>query len=98
MAVKTAGGPLLGGVVTDSVGWRWNFPIVVPIAAAAIVPVPKTLHLPIRPARKVSIAYIGATLIAGGPSATGPWRTSSTSPVCSASSTPRRRLPGAGNL
>ena len=65
-AVGSAGGPLLGGVVTDSAGWRWNFYIVVPIAAAAIILLQKTLHLPARPPRKVSIDYLGAGLIASG--------------------------------
>ena len=66
MAVGTAGGPLLGGVITDSIGWRWNFYISVPIAAVAIVLLQKTLHLPARPARKVSIDYVGTGLIASG--------------------------------
>ncbi len=65
-ALGSAGGPLLGGVVTDSAGWRWNFYIVVPIAAAAIILLQKTLHLPARPPRKVTIDYLGAALIASG--------------------------------
>ena len=31
MALATIGGPLLGGVVTDAFGWRWNFFIGLPI-------------------------------------------------------------------
>ncbi|MCU1482227.1 MAG: transporter [Subtercola sp.] len=65
MAVATVGGPLLGGVITDSAGWRWNFYISVPFAVVAIILLQKTLHLPtIR--RKVTIDYLGAVLIAGG--------------------------------
>lgn len=63
MAVGTVGGPLLGGVMTDSVGWRWNFYIGVPIAVLAIVVLQRTLHLPQRDRRKVSIDYVGVTLI-----------------------------------
>lgn len=66
MGVGTAGGPLLGGLITDSVGWRWNFYVGVPLALIAIVLLQKTLHLPARPPRKVRIDILGATLLAGG--------------------------------
>jgi EmrB/QacA subfamily drug resistance transporter len=65
MAVATVGGPLLGGVITDSVGWRWNFYIAVPFAIAAIILLQRTLHIPTQK-RKVTIDYLGAALIAGG--------------------------------
>jgi EmrB/QacA subfamily drug resistance transporter len=66
MAVGTVGGPLLGGVVTDAFGWRWNFFIALPIAIIAIVLLQRTLHLPARVKRVVKIDYLGASLIAGG--------------------------------
>jgi EmrB/QacA subfamily drug resistance transporter len=66
MAVGTVGGPLLGGVVTDAFGWRWNFFIALPIAIVAIILLQLTLHLPKHPKRKVHIDYLGAVLIAGG--------------------------------
>ncbi|MCS5718988.1 MFS transporter [Herbiconiux sp. CPCC 205763] len=65
MAVATVGGPLLGGVITDSAGWRWNFYIAVPFAIAAIIVLQKTLHIPTHK-RKVTIDYLGAVLIAAG--------------------------------
>ena len=65
MAVGTLGGPLLGGVLTDTVGWRWNFYVGVPIAAVAIIVLQKTLHLPALKRRAVSIDYLGAALISG---------------------------------
>lgn len=66
MALATIGGPLLGGVITDAFGWRWNFFVALPIAIVAIVLLQRTLHLPKRPARKVSIDYLGMVLISGG--------------------------------
>jgi MFS family permease len=66
MAVGTVGGPLLGGLVTDAFGWRWNFFIALPIAIVAIILLQSTLHLPKHPKRKVHIDYLGAILIAAG--------------------------------
>jgi EmrB/QacA subfamily drug resistance transporter len=67
MAVSQVGGPLLGGVITDSsLGWRWNFFIGIPFAVAALLVLQKTLHLPPRPKRAVRIDYWGAALISGG--------------------------------
>jgi EmrB/QacA subfamily drug resistance transporter len=66
MALGTVGGPLLGGLVTDAFGWRWNFFIALPIAIVAILLLQSTLHLPKHPKRTVRIDYLGAILIAGG--------------------------------
>ncbi|MFL5518015.1 MAG: MFS transporter, partial [Gemmatimonadales bacterium] len=64
MAVATVGGPLLGGVIVDTswLGWRWTFYVCVPVALVALVLLQKTLHLPTL-RRKVSIDWLGATLI-----------------------------------
>ena len=66
MAVGTIGGPLIGGLLTDSIGWRWNFFVGVPVAILAIILLQLTLRLPKRPTGKVRIDYLGAVLIAGG--------------------------------
>ncbi|NQX28272.1 MFS transporter [Microbacteriaceae bacterium VKM Ac-2854] len=66
MAIGTVGGPLLGGLVTDSFGWRWNFFIALPIAIVAIILLQVTLRLPKHPKRKVHVDYFGAVLIAAG--------------------------------
>ncbi|MET4639811.1 EmrB/QacA subfamily drug resistance transporter [Mycetocola sp. 2940] len=66
MALGTVGGPLLGGLVTDAFGWRWNFFIALPIAIVAILLLQSTLHLPKHPKRTVRIDYLGAILITAG--------------------------------
>jgi EmrB/QacA subfamily drug resistance transporter len=66
MAVATIAGPLLGGVITDSLGWRANFFIGVPFAIAAIIIIQKTLHLPRSTRERVRIDYLGAALLALG--------------------------------
>jgi EmrB/QacA subfamily drug resistance transporter len=63
MAVATVGGPLLGGVITDGFGWRWNFYVALPFAIAALLIIQKTLHVPARARRKVSIDYLGIVLL-----------------------------------
>jgi EmrB/QacA subfamily drug resistance transporter len=70
--VGTVAGPLLGGVVTDGLGWRWCFGIGVPIALVAFVLLQKTLHLP-RRRREVRIDFLGAVLIAAGVSSLLIW-------------------------
>ncbi|MBW8871360.1 MAG: MFS transporter [Leifsonia sp.] len=74
MAVGTVGGPLIGGLLTDSVGWRWNFFVGVPVAAAAIILLQMTLRLPKRPKRAVRIDYLGAIFLAGGVSLLLIWK------------------------
>lgn len=65
MAVSTVGGPLLGGLITDSIGWRWNFYVAVPIAVVAILFLQFTLHLHTEK-RKVKIDYLGIIFISTG--------------------------------
>ncbi|MFI0810935.1 MFS transporter [Streptomyces echinatus] len=63
-AVATVGGPLLGGVITDTswLGWRWCFYVGVPFAIIALIVLQKTLHLPVVK-REVKVDWGGATLI-----------------------------------
>ncbi|KAF2416254.1 MFS transporter [Microbacterium sp. B35-30] len=63
MAVATVGGPLLGGLITDTIDWRWNFFIALPFAVAALVMMQRTLHLPSRPKVKARIDYFGIVLL-----------------------------------
>lgn len=66
MAVGTIGGPLAGGLITDSFGWRWNFFVALPIAVVAIILLQRTLHLQPKEITKPRIDYLGAVLISGG--------------------------------
>ncbi|WP_083649097.1 MDR family MFS transporter [Cellulosimicrobium sp. CUA-896] len=75
MAVSQIGGPLLGGVLTDTVSWRWNFFVGLPFAIAAIVVLQRTLHLPKVARRVVRIDYWGAGLISAGVSTLLLWVT-----------------------
>ncbi|TDQ65772.1 EmrB/QacA subfamily drug resistance transporter [Actinomycetospora succinea] len=72
MAVATVGGPLIGGVIVDTIGWRWCFYVTVPIAVVALVVLQRTLSVP-TVKREVHIDYLGAVLIAAGVSALLIW-------------------------
>jgi EmrB/QacA subfamily drug resistance transporter len=63
MAVATVGGPLLGGVITDTLGWRWNFYVALPFAIAALIIIQRTLHVTAHAKRRVSIDYLGIVLL-----------------------------------
>lgn len=64
-ALATISGPLVGGLLVDTVGWRWCFFSGIPVALVAFVVLQKTLHLPVV-RREVHIDYLGATLLVGG--------------------------------
>ncbi|MGW2086912.1 MFS transporter [Streptomyces sp. NPDC001880] len=63
-AVATVGGPLLGGVITDTswMGWRWCFYVGVPFAVIALIVLQKTLRLPVVK-RQVKVDWWGAFFI-----------------------------------
>jgi EmrB/QacA subfamily drug resistance transporter len=63
MAVATIGGPLLGGVITDAWGWRWNFFVALPVAIVALIMVQQTLRIPPRAKQKTTIDYFGIVLL-----------------------------------
>lgn len=60
--VSSVVGPLLGGLFTDSLDWRWCFWINIPIGLIAIYLVVKNLHIP-HTKREVKIDYFGAALL-----------------------------------
>jgi EmrB/QacA subfamily drug resistance transporter len=75
-ALGTVAGPLIGGLLVDTswLGWRWCFYVGVPFAAAALVLLQRTLHLPVVK-REVSIDYLGAAFLTAGVSALLIWVT-----------------------
>ncbi|OLZ69823.1 MFS transporter [Streptomyces sp. IMTB 2501] len=74
MALGVVGGPLVGGLVTGHLGWRWAFYVNLPLGIVALVWVRLMLRLPARPPKTrpridwagtaVLTATIGATVLA----------------------------------
>jgi MFS family permease len=75
-AVATVGGPLLGGVITDTswLGWRYCLFVGIPFALIALVVLQKTLHLPVTK-RKVKVDWTGAFFITAAASLLLVWVT-----------------------
>jgi EmrB/QacA subfamily drug resistance transporter len=61
-ATAAIAGPLLGGTLTDSASWRWIFLINLPLGAAALVVVMRTLP-PMTQRREHRIDYLGAVVL-----------------------------------
>ncbi|MFJ6483212.1 MDR family MFS transporter [Streptomyces sp. NPDC091682] len=62
MALAVIGGPLVGGTITDHMGWRWSFYINLPLGAVALAMVTAVLHLP-KKRSQGRIDYLGAALL-----------------------------------
>lgn len=66
MALGTVGGPLIGGFITDTINWRWNFFVALPVAIVAVIIIQRTLHLPAVTKRAFKIDYLGIILLSTG--------------------------------
>lgn len=61
--VSSIAGPLIGGIITDAVSWRWVFYVNLPIGLIAGVVVHRTLPTDHRPAEGISLNWQGGLLL-----------------------------------
>ncbi|MFD9392477.1 DHA2 family efflux MFS transporter permease subunit [Streptomyces sp. NPDC060000] len=57
-------GPLLGGLFTEHLSWRWVFYVNLPVGVVALAVIATVLHIPRRATKHVIIDYLGTFLIA----------------------------------
>ncbi|MFG1667833.1 MDR family MFS transporter [Streptomyces sp. Y7] len=75
-AAATVGGPLIGGVITDTawLGWRWCLYVGIPLAVASLVVLQRTLRLP-HSRREVKVDWAGASFVTAAVSLLMVWVT-----------------------
>ncbi|MFD8597081.1 MDR family MFS transporter [Kitasatospora sp. NPDC059646] len=66
--VATVVGPLLGGLFTDHLTWRWAFYVNVPIAVVVVIAAARSIPV-VRSAARPVVDYLGIALVAVGASA-----------------------------
>jgi EmrB/QacA subfamily drug resistance transporter len=66
--VSTVVGPLLGGLFTDHLSWRWAFYVNVPIAIIVVIAAARTIPV-VKSLNRVVVDYLGIGLVAVGSSA-----------------------------
>lgn len=80
--VSTIVGPLIGGVVTDALGWRWLFYCALPLCIVALIMMIKLLKIPHTPSKAridllgmllLSISLIAILLATSWGGSTYPW-------------------------
>ncbi len=69
IAFSTIIGPLLGGVITEALSWRWVFYVNVPLGAIALVVTTFVLRPPAYRRERRPLDWLGAALLSGGTAA-----------------------------
>lgn len=72
MLVSQLGSPILGGWLTDTFSWHWNFWVMAPFSLVALIVLQMNLHLPVRKLQ-AKLDWVGTLLISIGASALLIW-------------------------